>query len=359
MTSVDASKISRSPLRNGVAGVKKGGAGGRGTWGVPGDELRETSLSHDDPVYDPDEEPFTLDAVRPKLTGPQFKSLTDAVLREFIDGTVGVQEAGSRRAAMNAPLYHFYAVRKLLRLGLPDQQQSVADLLKYMCSPAIEILSKDQLQRGMSDAILTMREWELDAPGFSGALKNLVELLVDSDCLHSSFLDDQVCMLEKRPALKIRILDALEEFFVSFDFDEFIKVVTEVGCPAFHGQVVKYIFRSAIEKPPEKIEQGAQLLARVSGPKEPISMLEFMQGMEMLLSEAEDILLDNPDCKEIISQLVARTVVDECVPPSLLEHVFAVTDGDMGHEILKIASDILQHPGAAERAHAMWTTSSQ
>jgi len=55
--------ISRHDLKRTVTGgpnkpvTKKGGAGGKGTWGKPGDEYWMSDfIDPDDPIYDPDEE---------------------------------------------------------------------------------------------------------------------------------------------------------------------------------------------------------------------------------------------------------------------------------------------------------------
>jgi hypothetical protein len=366
------SNLSRSPIHipsvPGNMPVKKGGAGGKGAWGVPGDELGiSRNISPNDPIYDADERSrvshefrpeqdgdFTLNPVSTTVTGQHFKVLVDKMLSDFVEGTLTVQETGNRLVTLNTPLYSHYFVRKAIQLGLPRRQEEIGYLLKHLTSPSIHIITKDQLVRGLSDAVLNMHEWELDAPNFRGALKEVILTLVDIDSLPSAFFEDELLMLEKRPVLKIRILDALEEFFVSFDANEFVRVLDEVNCAAFHGQVVKFIFRSAIEKSPEKIEKAAQLLATVSGPKKPISMLQFMQGIELVVAECEDILIDNPSCKEVLAQLIARTVVDDCVPPSLLDHIFAVAPTDIGFAVITLAKEILQVKGAAERVHNVW-----
>jgi len=354
------SALSKSPIRQALAGkalgtAKKAGAGGKGTWGVPGDELRfQNSISQKDPNYDPDEEPFTLDPIQMKLTGSQLKKLIDAALQAFVEGTATVQETSATLQQLQTPLYHFYIVSKLLKLGLPKHTDEVLFFLKYTCSAAVDLISREHLSRGIQDVFLDIDEWELDAPTARNELARLVKSLEEHDMLASTFFADEVEMLERRQDLKRYVFSALEEFFVEFDIDEFVRTIERMNCPPFHGHVVKYICRSALEKTPEKIEMAAQLLATVSGPNKPVSMLEFMQGMDLLLKECEDITLDNPKCKEILSELLARIVVDECVPPSYLDHTFGIVPGDLGAEIVGISSELLQQAGAAQKLHRVW-----
>eukprot|EP00299_Pterocystis_sp_00344_P000580 c10164_g1_i1.p1 GENE.c10164_g1_i1~~c10164_g1_i1.p1 ORF type:complete len:357 (-),score=69.13 c10164_g1_i1:62-1132(-) len=351
-----------SPIKNPLSGkgsVKKGGAGGKGSWGVPGDELEVSGLEQSDPVYDPDDEPFTLDPFRPKLPGSQYKLVVDDILSSFIAGTKTVQEAASQLDSIDAPLYQFYIVSKLVKLGLPSRKDEVAFLLKYLCSSARGLIHKDHLVRGLGDAFLHMEEWNLDAPNFSDALIALTKDLVETDLLMSSFLSSNLSMLEHRSELKSRIDRALEEFFQEFDFTEFTKTLKELDCSPFHGQVIKYVIRSAIEKPVGKIEKGAQLLSNVSGPHQPVTMLQVMQGVELVLAECEDLALDNPRCKEVLSQLIARLIVDESLPPSFLDHVFAVAQGDVGQEVLNMATELLNEPGAAQRVRSLWDSTEQ
>lgn len=66
---------------------KKGGAGGKFTWGVPGDELKDDGFMSDmkDPNYDPDDkEPFRLDSLQPRLEGTQLKSVIDKTLTSYL-----------------------------------------------------------------------------------------------------------------------------------------------------------------------------------------------------------------------------------------------------------------------------------
>jgi hypothetical protein len=353
------SALSKSPIRQALANknmAKKAGAGGKGTWGVPGDELRYlNNINQADPNYDPDEEPFTLDAIQPKLTGPQLKEVIHDALKAFVEGTASVQETSSRLKQYQASsLYNFYIVSKLVKLGLPSHTDEVSFFLKYSCSEAVDLISREQLSRGIQDAFLELEEWELDAPTVREQLVRLVRSLEDHDMLPASFLGDQMYILEHHQSLKRAVYDAMEEFFVEFDIDEFVRTIARMNCPAFHGQVVKYVLRSALEKPPEKIEMAAKLLASLSGPKKPVSMLEFMQGVDLLLRECEDLAIDNPKCKKVLSELLARTVVDECVPPSYLDHVFGLAPDDLGSEVVNLATELLQQSGAAQRLHSMW-----
>jgi len=248
----------------------------------------------------------------------------------------------------------FYIVSKLVKIGLPKHTDKVLFFLEYACSPAIDLVSREQLSRGIQDTFLDLYEWELDSPTVRQELTRLVAALEERDMLPSTFLEEEIDIVTRHNDLKEIVFQALNEFFVEFDIGEVVCVISRMKCPLFHGQIVKYIMRSALEKTPDKIEMAAQLLAVISGPNKPVSMLEFMQGVDLVLRECEDIALDNPRCKEVLSQLVARVVVDECVPPSYLDHVFGLARGDLGSDVVALSTEYIQQPGAAQALHELW-----
>lgn len=341
---------------------KKGGAGGKGTWGVPGDEMLydEADVDEADPNFDPvdpdaEEMPFKLDAMQPRLEGSQLKQVIDTTLKTYL------KEGDEKEAALTMDgvtqrLYMHYIVSKLIRTGLPDRLDAVSALLLYLSSPAVDLLNTEALEEGFRDVFDAIDELELDAPGAGSALKDLVKALEEVDRLSSDFLPEQLELDSRLNTLKEGLKDTLTELFVSHDTAEFVGVTLRTECPAFHPLVVKHLLRMAVEKNDLGKEAGSKALTALCGGDGPITQLQCMRGLAKLLRETEDITLDAPNAEDAITKFIARAVVDECVPPSFLEnvHIFSIGEGDAGVRVVAKARALLDQPNAAKAMTAIW-----
>lgn len=343
---------------------KKGGAGGKFTWGVPGDELKDDGFMSDmkDPNYDPDDkEPFRLDSLQPRLEGTQLKSVIDKTLTSYLKGSLDAKEAAETMDGVTQRLYMHYIVSKLIRTGLPDKIDQVSSMLLLLSSPSIDMLNQEALLEGIRDVFDVAEDLELDAPGVGTALKNVVKILEEKDRLSSSFLPSQIDYFSRLKSLKGGLKDTLTELFVSHDPNELVDVTERTVCPAFHPLVVKHLIRSAVEQSDPGREVASRALSLLCGETGPITQMQCMRGMAKLLSETEDMTLDTPSAESALANFVARAVIDECVPPSFLENVniFSLSDGDAGVAVIKKVRDMLSQDGAAESVAKVWTPAAE
>jgi len=305
------------------------------------------------------QELFTLDQIPNKPNKPNkpiplsFKESVDAILGEYMD-VEDVKLAGNALMAVQSPVYRYYIIVKLLRLSLPLHVQRATSLIGYISSKGNQdYLPQEQLLHGLGIAFQDLHDWELDTPGVRPALLQVVKELEQNDLVPASFVQSQEAFESRHPALKHSLLESLSEYFVTLDKTEIVAIVRAMKCPPFHPMVVKHLVRNALDKPPQKKEAAALLLVALSQ-NGPISMLQCMRGFELLLLETEDALLDNPQGSQTISEFVARAVVDECLPPSFLEHVLTLRQGDVGLQVLHQAEQLLAQPLAAKKLHSIW-----
>eukprot|EP00593_Proboscia_inermis_P000460 CAMPEP_0171299204 /NCGR_PEP_ID=MMETSP0816-20121228/8019_1 /TAXON_ID=420281 /ORGANISM="Proboscia inermis, Strain CCAP1064/1" /LENGTH=479 /DNA_ID=CAMNT_0011774835 /DNA_START=52 /DNA_END=1491 /DNA_ORIENTATION=- len=118
------------------------------------------------------------------------------------------------------------------------------------------------------------------------------------------------------PEFKIRISEALLEYFDSGDSAEFITCIVELKCKEYHHEIVKKAISLSLDKTSRERELTSKLLT-VLHPK-PLGDDVMAQGFDILLESLTDLMIDAPDAKSIVGAFLARAVVDEVLPPAFL-----------------------------------------
>eukprot|EP00590_Aulacoseira_subarctica_P008629 CAMPEP_0172424994 /NCGR_PEP_ID=MMETSP1064-20121228/29323_1 /TAXON_ID=202472 /ORGANISM="Aulacoseira subarctica , Strain CCAP 1002/5" /LENGTH=441 /DNA_ID=CAMNT_0013167509 /DNA_START=208 /DNA_END=1533 /DNA_ORIENTATION=- len=119
-----------------------------------------------------------------------------------------------------------------------------------------------------------------------------------------------------RAEFKIRVTDALEEYFDSGDADEFIACITELKSAEYHAELIKKAISLSLDKNSREKELISRLLSRLH----PIILTDndVSNGFQVLLDSLPDLCIDAPDAKTIVATFLARAVIDEVLPPAFL-----------------------------------------
>ena len=115
---------------------------------------------------------------------------------------------------------------------------------------------------------------------------------------------------------KIRVSDAVREYFDSSDPDEVVRCIDEMKCRDYHAEVVKRAISLGLDEGPRERELVSRLLACLH--PNPLSDAEMEMGFEVLLDSIEDLCIDIPDAKAMVGSFLARAVVDEVLAPAFL-----------------------------------------
>lgn len=94
---------------------------------------------------------------------------------------------------------------------------------------------------------------------------------------------------------KIRVCDAIKEYFDSGDAHEVIRSIQEMRCKPYHSEVVKRAISLSLDEGPRERELVSRLLTSVHP-----YLLEdedVEKGFENLLDSLEDLSIDIPDAK--------------------------------------------------------------
>jgi|EP00505_MAST-04D_sp_SCG-Rhode-Island_P002707 programmed cell death protein 4 len=152
------------------------------------------------------------------------------------------------------------------------------------------------------------------------------------------------------PSYKKKIIPVLEEYFVSLDKDEVERHMYEINAPHFHYEFVKRAITMAMDRKDRGCESASKLLSFLYGAKH-ITTNQIGKGFERLFEVVDDLSIDVPDAERIISSFVARSVVDEILPPRFL------MDEDvkkLGGEIISRARTMLSVKHARARITKGW-----
>jgi len=340
-------KTDRQPSSNISGSPKKGGGGGKYSWGKGGlDDLKAVKVKDEgDPNYDSEEETNEEVVIaKTELTSPsevlisEFFSSGDIQeclkgLKELkIDATSEqfVKEAIFR--AMEKQAYQRELVSKLLSAGynvvvtqdkIADGFQLALDSLEDLVldiPDAVDLLSKF-LARAVFDEVI--------APAFlkHAKIKNPLaeQCIVDANgLLNQPFRSERLAHvwgagdLSSVKRLKGEIDMMFEEFLNTGDFREADLTVRELNARFFHPQLVKQGILLALQKDGDNKNKILSLLQALSK-EDLVSKDHVNYGFVLCFESLEDIKLDLPTAptqlKELVQSAKAAGVLDSDFQP--------------------------------------------
>ena len=94
---------------------------------------------------------------------------------------------------------------------------------------------------------------------------------------------------------KIRISDAIREYFDSSDTNEVVRCIAELSCHEYHPEVLKRAVSLGLDAGPRERELISQLLACLH--PNPLTDHEMEKGFGLILDSIDDLCIDIPDAK--------------------------------------------------------------
>jgi len=148
---------------------------------------------------------------------------------------------------------------------------------------------------------------------------------------------------------KRRCNSILDELFSSEDVDEAISSLKELGCPDWHYEIVK----RAINLSMDRAERERELVSRLFSAAYPnlLSTDQLGKGFERIFEYVDELEIDAPGATGIVASFLARSLVDEILPPSFL--IDPVVAG-LGGEVVAQAKRILSRDHQFSRVERIW-----
>ncbi|ODN05858.1 Programmed cell death protein 4 [Orchesella cincta] len=348
------SRKSRNGLGRGLP--KKGGAGGKGTWGVYGSELNaDGALDYKDPNYDPEaleNGDIHLAAIIPEMSDEEIQTSVESIILEcFEHGDTG--EVIDDLEEMNLGQKKHRAIIIAIEAAM-DHKPSHREIISVLIADLMEgVVTSDDVAKAFQILLENLPELILDAPDAADILGNFIARAVADDCIsgglvHSwkevapnehakaalthaeALLADKIAMLRLHniwgvggggqpvKALSKRISMLLKEYLSSKDAVEAGRCLRELEVPHFHHELVYEAIVMALEAMQENVEDSICRLLKSLFNSCLITPDQMGRGFVRVFDDLPDICIDLPPAYTLIEKFVTKAqrhgfITDEVV----------------------------------------------
>jgi len=335
------SRKSRAGLGRGLP--KKGGAGGKGTWGALGSELAAVeALDIKDPNYDSESlenGDITLEAIIPEMTDEELQKHLEGIILEYFEHG-DTSEVISALEEINLGNKHDKVVSVAIEAAM-DHKPSHREMTSVLISELLgeEIISIKDMTKAFETLLANLPDLILDAPDAPTILGNFIARAVADDSLPAEIvpswkelannqhakasvihaeilLVDRIGMLRLNnvwgvgggaqpvKALSRRIYMLLKEYLSSNDATEAGRCLRELEVPHFHHELVFEAIVMALESMLEHTEELiCRLLASLSNSCL-VTPDQMQRGFLRVYEDLPDICIDVPAAYSLMERFV-------------------------------------------------------
>lgn len=319
---------------------KKGGAGGKGTWGKAGEIYEEEDVDSNDPNYDSDNEEFVIEHVTPELHKEEFQKQMGPLMQEYYDHG-DTKECADLLSSWNiSHLKHqitSFAIALAMDKKAPQREMTsrlLSDLYGH------KVLKEEEVELGFQALMNSLSDLTLDTPEAPVILGQFMARAIADDILNPSFVNelehpsdlgrkalDKANTLLKmkhgivrldnvwgvggglRPVkvLTKKIILLLREYLCSRDTKEAGRCVQELDVPHFHHEIVYEAILLVLESGTEAVMNSIIQLLKDFSDSALVTRDQIIAGFQRAFKAMEDIVLDNPHAYRTLA-----TFVDQC-----------------------------------------------
>jgi len=317
----------RQPSTGIFGSPKKGGAGGKGTWGIGGlDDLKAVSVAGPkDPNYDSEEEVEEVVIAKTEVTSP-----TEVLIREFLLSGDATETIKSLKE-LNQQGMHEQFVKKVIVTAMEKQayeRELVSKLLRSIYNVAV---TPEKLIAGFQAALDYLDDSVLDTPDAVDVLSKFLARAIIDEIIAPSFLNHAVaatplaeqCIhlahsllnqpfrserlahiwgagdLSSVKRLKEESTLLFEEYLTNGDLNAADQNVRELNAPNFHPQLVKQALRLALTKDDGNRKKILSLLSFFSK-SDLVSKDHMKKGFSYCCESLQDLQLDVPNAPTVV-----------------------------------------------------------
>jgi len=326
-------KNDRKPKNlKGNGNPKKGGAGGKGTWGKPG-QIYDTEESDDpdDPNYDPESlrtDDVVLHEIPSDLTSPEFDKLATPIFQEYYNHLMTWEVAASLGELNITHLKHrvVYLAISLAMEKKGAQRELTSVLLSNLYGD--KVLSASDFEFGYQSLMNSLADLKLDTPDAAVVLGQFMARSVADDCLRPCYIKEHLeraseearVSLERahrllgmkhgivrldtiwgygggiRPVKMLvkEIALLIKEYLSSNDFKEAERCITDLDVPHFHHEIVYEAVVLSIEEGSHKTTNTIVSLLKHLFGDNIITEDQMNAGFERVFASMDDLVLDTP-----------------------------------------------------------------
>lgn len=338
----------KSRMGKGRGLPKKGGAGGKGVWGAPGQVYGDQELDARDPNYDESDQGYTVyQKVVPELDEVGLQKNVQPMVQEYFEHgdtaeviallkelNLGTQSPGVARVAVSLALE-----------GKASHRELTSRLLSDLVG---KVLKPEDIGRAFNTMLTDLPDLILDTPEAPQMLGQFIARAVADHALPLNFLDRYKGRVDceharaalDRAAVLLRIkreiirLDnvwgvgggqrpvkhlikemnlLLQEFMLSGQVEEAERCLRDLEVPHFHHEVVYEAVVMVLEGSAEGRVIMAVRLLKALWESGLITLDQMNRGFQRVYGELPDLSLDVP-----LAHVVLEKLVDLCYQEGII-----------------------------------------
>ncbi|XP_035262944.1 programmed cell death protein 4b isoform X1 [Anguilla rostrata] len=331
----------RSRMGKGRGLPKKGGAGGKGVWGPPGEVYDLEEVDVKDPNYDEDQENCVYETVVLPLDEKDFEKTVTPIVQEYFEHG-DTSEVAELLAELN--LGHMRSGVPMLAVSLAleakaSHRELTSRLLSDLCG---RVLSLRDVETAFHKLLRELPDLVLDTPGAPQLVGQFIaravrdEILSKSyiesykgkvDCEHARAALDRATVLLKMSRGGLRIDNLwgsgggqrpvtqlikevnllLKEYLLSGDVVEAERCLRELEVPHFHHEFVYEAIVMVLESKGDKIFKMVLQLLKFLWESSVITVDQMRRGYQRVYMEIAEINIDVPCAYAVLEQFVEKS----------------------------------------------------
>merc|ERR1711884_67463 len=346
------SRKSRSGFGRGLP--KKGGAGGKGTWGKLGCELELPWIDPNDPNYESDSEKaespkaingksnVDLKALVPEMSEEDVRKAVEPLILEYFENSDSMEVLFTLQEMLpNLGTRRWMVVTITVELAM-DHKPSHRELASVLISDLYQkVISQRDIGKAFDFLMKNLDDLVLDTPDAPTILGNFMARAIADDCIPPKFIlsykghvdtelaGKSLCRADTLLSIKHglvrldnvwgvggglrpvkylikKIVLLLKEYLCSCDIEEATRCLRELEVPHFHHELVYEAVVMVIESMHEKTEEAMCKLLQALFRSFIITFDQMKNGVERVYDVMPEIVIDVPAAYNILERFVVR-----------------------------------------------------
>jgi len=348
---VKNSRKSRNNLGRGLP--KKGGAGGKGTWGKLGGELDLPWVDPNDPNYDSDNneesenakkknKTVKLNSLVPEMSEEDVRKAVEPLVLEYFENGDTIEVLVSLEEMLhNLGMRRWMVALIAIELAL-DHKPSHREMTSQLISELyLKVISQRDIGKAFDSLLRQLPDLMLDTPDAPHLIGNFMARAIADDCIPPKFLHSYKGNVEDPEAKKAlcradtllsmkhglvrldnvwgvgggirpvkylvkKIVLLLKEYLCSGDVKEASRCLADLEVPHFHHELVYEAVVMVIESMHEKTEESMCKLLQSLFQTFVITIDQMRNGFQRVFDQMPDISIDVPAAYVILERWVLR-----------------------------------------------------
>ncbi|KAF2905543.1 hypothetical protein ILUMI_00628 [Ignelater luminosus] len=345
------SRRSRNGFGRGLP--KKGGAGGKGVWGLPGSELLEAYEDINDPNYDSENlsnGDIELKAVIPEISEEDLKKKVEPIMLEYFEN--GDTSEAALSVQDTIPYNYRDAFVQLAIEIAMDHKPSHREMTSVLISDLFgHVINELDITKAFENLLANLPDLILDIPDACTILGNFIARAIADDCIPPKFLinakgkcdnkefQEAVGRADTLLSMKhglVRLHNVwgvggalrpvkyltrqmtllLQEFISSSDIEEASRCLRALEVPHFHHELVYEAIVMALEANSASKEEALCRLLKAFDAAVLITQDQMERGFFRVFDDLPDISMDVP-----LAYIILDRFVDRCYKEGFVTEV--------------------------------------